>query len=438
MLKKLVVHGCAGLVLWLALAVAVLVVAPVGRSLAAEASAPSVGLGQGGEDRLLAQRLDAVLDAAVAKGTIVGAVVMAARNGQLVYQRALGLADVEKNTPMRLDTRFRLASMSKPIVSAAALALADRGLLSLDDPVTRWIPSFTPIFNGRPAPVITIRHLLTHTAGLSYGFLEPADGPMARAGVSDGLDDPPLTLKENIGRLASVPLFYEPGTGWKYSLAVDVLGEVVASAGGGTLPDVVRRLITGPLGMTSTGFVANNAAKLATPYVWADGAAHRMAATEIVPNGVSTTRYQPKRALDARAYPSGGAGMVGDAQDYLKFLEAVRQNGGGILKPATALSMSSDQIRGLFAQKSAKNAGKSSEVVGSGWGFGFGAAVLLDPAKAAYAAKAGAWSWSGAYGTHFFMDKASGISFVALTNTTPTGMAGPLAVALARAVYGQQ
>ena len=166
-----------------------------------------------GEDAALASRLDAVLDKALAQQKIVGAVVVAARNGHVVYQRAVGMADQENGTAMSLDTRFRLASMSKPIVSAAALALADHGLIGLDDPVTRWIPFFTPAFQGKVDPVITIRHLLTHTAGLSYGFLEPANGPMAQAEVSDGLDNPPITLDENIWRLASVPLYDEPGTG---------------------------------------------------------------------------------------------------------------------------------------------------------------------------------------------------------------------------------
>lgn len=121
------------------------------------------------DDAALAQRLDAVLNKAVAEGRIVGAVVMVARQGQVVYARAVGMADAEKGTSMSPDTRFRLASMSKPIASAAALALADKGMIALDDPVTRWIPSFTPALAGKADPVITVRHLLTHTAGLSYG-----------------------------------------------------------------------------------------------------------------------------------------------------------------------------------------------------------------------------------------------------------------------------
>lgn len=392
----------------------------------------------GTPDAALANRIDAVLDDAIAQQKIVGAVVMAARNGQLVYQRAVGMADRENGTAMSLDTRFRLASMSKAIVSVAALALAEQGLIGLDDPVTRWIPSFTPMYHGKVEQGITIQHLLTHTAGLSYGFLEPADGPMAQAEVSDGLDNPPITLEENIWRLASVPLYYEPGTSWKYSLAIDVLGEIISRAGGDSLPDVVKKYVTEPLGMTSTGFVADRPEKLAAAYLWADGNPHRMAETEIVPHGVSATRYEPGRALDDQAYPSGGAGMVGTAADYLKFLETLRTGGGPVLKPETATAMTSDQVCSVYSQRMSATAKKTNEVVAPGWGFGYGGAVLLQPEKAEYNAGAGTLSWSGAYGTHFFMDRANGISFVVLTNTTPTGMAGPFAVALAQAVYGQK
>lgn len=402
-----------------------------GRGLVTSAMAAS-------EDAALASRLDVVLDTALAQQKIVGAVVLAARNGKVVYQRAVGMADRENGTAMSLDTRFRLASMSKPIVSATALALADQGLIELDDPVTRWIPFFTPMFQGKVEEGITIRHLLTHTAGLSYGFLEPADGPMAQAEVSDGLDNPPITIDENIWRLASVPLYYEPGTGWRYSLAIDVLGEVVSRAGGDTLPAVVKKYVAGPLGMTATGFVADRPELLAAAYLWADGKPRRMAETEIVPNGAAVTRYEPGRALDAQAYASGGAGMVGTAGDYLKFLEALRTGGAPVLKAESAKAMTSDQVCPIFSQRLSATANKTNEVVAPGWGFGFGGAVLLHPEKAEYSAGAGTLSWSGAYGTHFFMDRESGISFVVLTNTTPTGMAGPFATSLAQAVYGQK
>lgn len=410
---------------------------PVAKAAEPEDAAPLSGFNVS-IDPVLAGRLDAVLNTAVAEGRIVGAVVMAARNGQVVYARAVGMADAEEKAPMSLNTRFRLASMSKPVVSVAALALVDQGQLDLDDPVTRWLPWFTPRFGNRVEPVITVRQLLTHTAGLSYGFLQPQNGPMAAAEVSDGLDDPPISLEENLWRLATVPLFYQPGTDWKYSLAIDVLGEVLSRAGGDTLPDVVRWLVTVPLGMKSTGFVVDEPGSLAVPYVLSKGAAHRMAETELVPNGVSVARHQPARALDSKAYPSGGAGMVGTAGDYLRFLEAMRNDGASVLKPETARSLAVDQIGPQFAQSEDKSLqARSPEVVAPGWGFGFGGAVLLNPGKAAYPAGRGTWSWSGAYGTHFFMDRANGISFVALTNTTPEGMAGPFATALDNAVYGR-
>ena len=410
----------------------------IGLSCAMAASAGVAPESAAAPDAALASKLDAVLDAAIAQQKIVGAVVVAARNGQIVYQRAAGMADRENGTVMSIDTRFRLASMSKAIVSATALALADQGMIGLDDPVTRWIPSFTPMYQGKVEQGITIRQLLTHTAGLSYGFLEPMGGPMDLAEVSDGLDNPPITLEENIWRLASVPLYYEPGTGWKYSLAIDVLGEVLSRAGGDTLPAVVKKYVTGPLDMASTGFVADRPELLAAPYVWADGKIHRMAETELLARGVSATRYEPGRATDDQAYPSGGAGMVGTATDYLKFLEALRTGGGPVLKPDTATAMTSDQVCRVYSQRLSVTAKKTTEVVAPGWGFGFGGAVLLHPEKAEYNAGAGTLSWSGAYGTHFFMDRANGISFVVLTNTTPTGMAGPFAVDLAQAVYGQK
>lgn len=374
----------------------------------------------------MAGTLDAVLSQAVDRGQVAGAVVMVAHDGQVVYHKSFGSSDRESGAPMRTDTVFRLASMTKPIVSAAALALADQGQLSLDDPVTRWLPEFSPrLPDGKPT-AITVRHLLTHTSGLGYGFLEPKDGPLHRAGVSDGLDRPGISQEENLRRLALVPLAFAPGSGWKYSLSIDVLGAVVARAGGGTLPDVVARLITGPLAMKDTVFVAPAPERLATPYVHGPQPLHRMADPEDMPHGASAVRFQPSRATDPEAFPSGGGGLCGTAADYLAFLEAVRQGGGAILKSATAQAMTANQIGEI-----------APDLAGPGWGFGFGAAVLLDPAKAQYPGRQGTWSWGGVYGASFFMDRASGLSAVVLTNTTPDGMDGAFPLEVARAVYGK-
>ncbi|WNG18118.1 serine hydrolase domain-containing protein [Cystobacter fuscus] len=375
------------------------------------------------EERAVSARLDAVIEQALADKRVVGAVVLVARDGKVIYHRAAGEADREAHIPLREDAVFRLASMSKPLVSAAALALVDQGKLGLEDPVTRWLPDFRPrLADGREA-VITVRQLLTHTAGLSYGILEPEDGPYHRAGVSDGLDAPGLGLEENLRRIASVPLSYEPGTRWGYSVAIDVLGAVVARAGGAPLPKVVERLVTRPLGLRDTGFTVKEPKRLATPY--ADGKPEpvRMGELHVVSLGASGVRFVPGRVLNTRSFPSGGAGMVGTAGDFLKFLEAVRAGGAPVLKPATATQATTGQI------------GSLDMPANPGWTFGFGGSVLVDPAKAGTPQSVGTWQWGGAYGHSWFVDPKQRLSVVALTNTAFEGMSGAFPAAIRDAVY---
>ncbi|WNG44537.1 beta-lactamase family protein [Archangium minus] len=375
------------------------------------------------EERAVSARLDAVIDQALADKRVVGTVVLVARDGQVIYHRAAGEADREAHTPMREDAIFRFASMSKPLVSAAALALVEQGKLGLEDPVTRWLPDFRPrLADGREA-VITVRQLLTHTAGLNYGFLEPEDGPYHRAGVSNGMDAPGLGLEENLRRIASVPLSYEPGTRWGYSVATDVLGAVVARAGGAPLPKVVERLVTRPLGLRDTGFTVKDRKRLATPY--ADGKPEpvRMGELHVVPWGASSMRFVPGRVFNARSFPSGGGGMVGTAGDFLKFLEAVRTGGAPVLKPATATLMSTGQIGTL-------------EMPGSpGWTFGFGAGVLVDATLAGTPQSVGTWQWGGAYGHYWFVDPKQRLSVVVMTNTAIEGLPGAFPAAIRDAVY---
>lgn len=182
----------------------------------------------------LAENVDQVIEAAFADQRLVGAVVLVAHRGQWLYRRAAGLADREAGRIMGEDSLFRLASVSKPIVSVAALSLVDEDRLALDEPIADWLPAFRPrLADGREAR-ITPRQLLSHSAGLGYRFLEAdADGPYARAGISDGMDLPGFDLAENLRRLASVPLLYEPGRAWGYSLATDVLGALVERVDGG-------------------------------------------------------------------------------------------------------------------------------------------------------------------------------------------------------------
>ncbi|WP_224363323.1 serine hydrolase domain-containing protein [Hyalangium versicolor] len=374
----------------------------------------------------LTERLDRAIDQALADRRIVGTVVVVAQDGKIVYERAAGLADRESKRPMKKDEIFRLASMSKPIVSVAALKLVEQGKLRLDDPVSKWLPDFRPkLADGREA-VITVRQLLTHTAGLSYGFFEPGgDGPYHRAGVSDGLDEPGLSLEENLKRIASVPLSYEPGKQWGYSVATDVLGAVVAKAGGAPLPRVVEQLVTAPLGLPDTGFTVKDVARLATPY--ADGKPEpvRMGDPQVVPFGGAGARFSPSRALDPRSFPSGGAGMVGTARDYVKFLESVRTGSGPVLTAKTASLVGTSQTGTL-----------PINARGLGWGFGFGAAVVLDPAQAHTPQSAGTYEWGGAYGHTWFVDPQKRVTVVALTNTAFEGMAGVFPTQVRDAIYG--
>ncbi|MGK8203748.1 serine hydrolase domain-containing protein [Burkholderia cenocepacia] len=378
-------------------------------------------------DAALHVRLDDALDRVLADERVVGAVVMVARDGELRYARAAGLADREADTPMREDTLFRLASVTKPIVTAAAMRLVAAGRLALDEPVARWLPAFRPTLRDGTPAAITLRHLLSHTAGLGYRFLEAdGDGPYARAGVSDGMDGARVSLAENLRRIASVPLQFAPGTSWGYSLATDVVGALIEAVDGRPLADAVAALVTTPLGMTDTAFVAHDAARVATPYVSTAGAPRRMADDDLVPvyDGTIGIRFAPARVFDADAWPSGGAGMAGTARDCLTLLDALRTGRDGWLGRAWIDEMARIQP------------GAHELADAPGFGFGLGFSVLRDPAAAQSPESVGTWRWGGAYGHAWFVDRAAGLTVVALTNTLYEGMHGRIVTDVRDAVYG--
>ncbi|KVG66187.1 serine hydrolase domain-containing protein [Burkholderia pseudomultivorans] len=378
-------------------------------------------------DATLHVRLDDALDRVLADERVVGAVVMVARDGELRYARAAGLADREAGTPMREDTLFRLASVTKPIVTAAAMRLVAAGRLALDEPVARWLPAFRPTLRDGTPAAITLRHLLSHTAGLGYRFLEAdGDGPYARAGVSDGMDGARVSLAENLRRIATVPLQFAPGTSWGYSLATDVVGALIEAVDGRPLADAVAALITTPLGMTDTAFVADDAARVATPYVSTAGAPRRMADDDLVPvyDGTIGIRFAPARVFDADAWPSGGAGMAGTARDCLTLLDALRTGRDGWLGRAWIDEMARIQP------------GAHELADAPGFGFGLGFSVLRDPAAAQSPESVGTWRWGGAYGHAWFVDRAAGLTVVALTNTLYEGMHGRIVTDVRDAVYG--
>ncbi|UEP20827.1 beta-lactamase family protein [Burkholderia ambifaria] len=378
-------------------------------------------------DAALPERLDAVLDRTLADARVVGAVVLVARDGELRYARAAGLADREAGTPMREDTLFRLASVSKPIVTAAAMRLVAAGRIELDEPVAHWLPAFRPTLRDGTPTDITLRHLLSHTAGLGYRFLEAdADGPYARAGVSDGMDRADLSLAENVRRIAGVPLRFAPGTSWDYSLAIDVVGALIEAVDGRPLGEAVAALVTTPLGMTDTAFFSHDAARFATPYVSTPVAPRRMADDDLAPvyDGTVGIRFAPARAFDAAAWPSGGAGMVGTARDCLTLLDTLRTGRDGWLE------------RRWIDEMSRVQPGANDLPDAPGFGFGLGFSVLRDPAAARSPESVGTWRWGGAYGHAWFVDRAAGLTVVALTNTLYEGMHGRVVTDVRDAVYG--
>lgn len=378
-----------------------------------------------GSDSTLAERLDEVFGAALRERRVVGAVAVVARDGQVQYRRAHGLADREGSLPMREDTLFRLASVTKPIVTVAVLRLVGDELIRLDDPVTRWLPDFTPRLPDGSTPALTIHHLLTHTAGLSCGLLEEPDSPFHALGISDGIDVVDFDLRENLRRLALAPLQFAPGSAWRYSLALDVLGAVVENATGLPLDLAVEKLVTSPLGMHESGFVASDLTRFAVAYANGEPEPFRIADNVNVPlpQGIGVAvRFGPARVTRGDAYPSGGAGMYGTADDVLLLLEAIRA-GDGFLAEELRTSMRTDHV------------GPQAQTRGPGWGFGYGGAVLADPAAADSPQSAGTIGWGGVYGHSWFVDAARGLSVLLLTNTAYEGMTGPLTVEMRDAVY---
>jgi CubicO group peptidase (beta-lactamase class C family) len=378
-----------------------------------------------GPDAALAKRIDAVIDRAIAERRLVGAVVLVARDGKLVYHRAAGLADREADRPMTEDAVFRFSSVTKPFVSAAVMRLVEQGKIGLEDPVTRYLPAFRPKLADGTTPVITVRQLLNHTAGLTYGFAEGPSHPYHTLGVSDGIDLSRISLDENVRRIGQAPLAFEPGSAWRYSVAFDVLGAVIEEAAGKPLPEVVAAEVTGPLGLKDTGFVAKDPARLAVAYANAQPAPVRIGDNQEVPIGSTAVRFASSRALHPKEFPSGGAGMVGTAGDVLTFLETIRKRGAPILKASTVAEMTKDQV------------GPQAATQGPGWGFGYGLALLDDPTVANTPQAAGTLAWVGVYGHSWFVDRKNGLTVVLMTNTAFEGMNGQVTRELRDAVYGR-
>jgi CubicO group peptidase (beta-lactamase class C family) len=377
------------------------------------------------EDRSvgLRARVDRAIDRALEDRRIVGTVVLVAERGDVVYRRAAGFADREASRSMQENGIFLLASIAKPIVTAAALRLVENGRMSVGDLVHRWLPDFRPQLADGRVPEITIHHLLTHSAGLTYVFIEPDDGPYHRLRVSSGFDRTDTTnLDDFVRRVSAAPLTYEPGSGWGYSNAIDVLGAVIEKVSRQLLPQAVAELVLNPLDMRDTAFAVVDPRRLVAQYADAQPEPRRMADDDSATFFGRPVAFSLVRLLEQRAFPSGGSGIAGTASDVLNFLESVRT--GGLLQPQGRRAMFTVQAR------------TQGQAEGPGWEFGYGGAVLVDSRAADTPQAPGTLQWNGACGHKWFIDPVNELTVVALSNTAFEGMIGRFTVDVRNAVYG--
>lgn len=347
----------------------------------------------------------------VAAGRVPGAVVMVSRNGKLAYYEAIGQQGPGAPGPMQRDSIFRIYSMTKPLVSVAALMLVEEGKLLLEAPVSRYIPSFANLKVGiervdpatgakslelvGPRRAMTVQDLLRHTSGLTYGFF--GDSLVKKAYLDAGVGSGNFTTAEFAEKLATLPLHYHPGSTWDYSYSTDVLGRVLEVATGQSLYSLLRARLLDPLGMRDTMFYVTDAprqARVAEPF-----ADDRVIGAGVVVND--------PRVL--QKFESGGGGMVSTATDYSRFLQMML-NGGTLdgrryLSPKTIEYMTSDHLGASVATT-------PLYLPGAGHGFGLGFATRRVNGEAPYITPAGDYWWGGAGGTYFWVDPKTNLFVV--------------------------
>ena len=349
-------------------------------------------------DQAALGRISGVMQTQIDANVFPGAVSLVARDGRIVHYEAHGWLDSAKTQPMPKDALFRLASMTKPITTAAGMMLVERGQLQINDPITKWLPEFrdtrveTAQGDVAPARPITVQDLMRHTAGLVYAG--GAKSPRIKKAMEDGniesreLD---ITADEMLKRLGAIPLAHQPGTVWEYSVATDVLGLLLERASGKRLDVLLDELLLTPLGMTDTAF-----------WVPPEKQARLAQAPDSDPQKAAMLKsYRDSERPSGKTYLKGGAGLIGTATDYLKFAQMMA-NGGSYegrryLSQKTVDFMMSDHIIDM--------GGSPTATTGPGYGFGLGFGVRRYPGQNWVAGSVGEATWSGAWGTTFWIDR---------------------------------
>jgi CubicO group peptidase (beta-lactamase class C family) len=376
-----------------------------------------------------AQRLDRIGEHLrrqyIDPGKIAGCQTLVARGGEICYLQNEGLMDRERALPMTDDAIFRIYSMSKPITSVALMMLFERGLLSLTDPVHRFIPQWRnlqvykggswPLFQTAPcAAPMTVRDLLTHMSGLTYGFMRASNVDHGYRKVGVQVQRPGYTLKDMIDELAGLPLEFEPGSAWNYSVATDVVGYLVEVISGQSLDEFFRQHIFEPLGMVDTGFNISE-----------DKQSRFTACYQRELDKSVTLQDDPYESeYRDRTFFSGGGGLVSTTADYYRFCQMLRNggelNGVRLLGPRTLKLMTSNHLPGGVDLTGVAR-GSFSETSYEGVGFGLGFATRLDPVRNANLGSVGEFNWGGMASTLFWVDPAEDLVVTFMTQLMPSG-----------------
>jgi len=379
------------------------------------------------------ERIATSLQPFVDSGKVSGIYAVIARHGRIAYERTFGWQDLASGERLRRDAIFHIYSMTKPVVAAGVLRLVEDGKLNLDDPVSKYIPSFAnlmvfdsgtadaPVLKP-PASPVTVRQLLNHTSGLAYGLTRgPVDTIFTRARLYRA----ERTLAEFTDSLARIPLLFSPGTRWSYSSGLDVAGRVIEVASGQTLDRFLEDQIFRPLGMRDTGFRRRpeSRARIATVYTRGpDGA------LQALTNDGLMAMFEP----EAR-FLWGSGGLLATPDDYLRFAQALLN--GGTFGETRILRLESVALLTHNTLPPELTPVRSGALSDTTYGFGLGVAVKVDTAGATRSGPIGIYRWSGYLGTYFWVDPANDLIAMVWTQLSP-GAAYPLEAIFQELVYG--
>jgi len=362
------------------------------------------------------------MQALVDRQKLAGLITVVSRRGQVALMHACGKADLARDKAMRPDTIFRIYSMTKPLTSTAIMMLYEEGRFQLDDPITRFLPAFRNMrvyvsgargkYESEPAQRdITFRDLLSHTSGLTYGFMEasPVDAMYREAGVD--FQTHKGSLKDVVELAAGLPLIAQPGSEWNYSISTDVLGYLVEVISGQPFDRFLHERVMAPLGMVDTSFhvPADKVGRFAANYGPDEG------------GGLKQIEDPTRNRFLSPRLCSGGGGLLSTAADYMRFCQMMLNkgelDGTRLLGRKTVELMTSNHLKGDMADMGQP---RFSESTYTGIGFGLGFSVMLDPAKAQILGTPGEFAWGGAASTAFWVDPAEEMYVLLLTQLMPS------------------